>query len=282
MKDFQGKVAVVTGAASGIGRALAERLAEEGMKLVVTDIEEAPLLELAESLRARGGEAISTVCDVSNPDSVNELADACYDAFGACHVLCNNAGVLSGGMSWDTPLKDWDWVLGVNLYGVIHGLQSFMPRMQEQDSEGHIVNTASMAGVTAVPFAAVYHVSKHGVVALSECLYKELDALGSKLRVSVLCPELIDTAIADSDRNRHDKWRTESTTPAHDMIVKATADATKTGLPPRAMADRVVQGIRDERFYLLSEDDTWKALGEQRARDVLERRNPTMNLPEQP
>jgi NAD(P)-dependent dehydrogenase (short-subunit alcohol dehydrogenase family) len=280
MQVLEGKVAVVTGAASGIGFALAERFVDEGMRVANADVEVGALERSAEQLRARGGEIAAHACDVADASAVEALAVACYERFGAVHVLCNNAGVLSGGLAWETPIEDWDWVLGVNLYGVIHGLRSFVPRMQAQDSEGHIVNVASMAGVTSTPMTAVYSVSKHAVLALSECLHKELGMTQSKLRASVLCPELVDTAIGDADRNRPAALRTESDTPTKDLIVKATSEAARQGLPPSEMAERVVRAIREERFYILSEDETWRGICNLRCEDILAGRDPSPALPD--
>ena len=281
MQELTDKVAVVTGAASGIGRALTERFLDEGMRVVASDVEAPRLRATVEELEARAGNGriVGVVCNVADPESVDALADAAFDAFGQVDVVCNNAGVLSGGFVWDTPLEDWHWVLSVNLYGVIHGVRSFVPRMLAQGGEGHIVNVASMAGVTTVPMAGVYHVSKHGVVALSECLHKELETTGSKLRVSVLCPEMINTGIGDSERNRPDALRTEASSPMKDLVVKSTADAAREGLDPSVMADRVVRAIREERFYILSEDEPWRDMCNTRLDDLREGRNPTLALP---
>jgi len=278
VQDLKDKVAVVTGAASGIGRALAERFLDEGMRVVAADVEAPRLRDTVATLASRG-DVRAVEVDVSDASSVDRLADASYDAFGQVDVLCNNAGVLSGGYSWDTPLEDWSWVLGVNLYGVIHGIRSFVPRMNAQGSEGHIVNVASMAGVTCVPMATVYHVSKHGVVALSECLHKELAQTGSKLRVSLLCPEMVNTDIGGADRNRPERLRTEQASAMKELIVTSTAHAAKSGLAPAVMADRVVRAIRDERFYILSEDALWRGLCNQRLDDLRDARNPTFALP---
>jgi NAD(P)-dependent dehydrogenase (short-subunit alcohol dehydrogenase family) len=280
MKELSRKVAVVTGAAGGIGLAIAERFVDEGMRVVLADIEAGRLEPAVESLRARGGDVAARVCDVADARAVEALADTAYDTFGAVHVLVNNAGVLSGGLSWETPIEDWDWVLGVNLYGIIHGLRSFVPRMQAQDSEGHIVNVASMAGVTTTPMTSVYSVSKHAALALSECLHKELSMTQSKLKASVLCPEMVNTAIGDADRNRPDALRTESDSATKDMIVKATADAAKGGLPPSEMADRVVRAIREERFYILSQDETWRGIANLRSEDLIRGRDPSNALPD--
>ena len=279
MDELRGKVAVVTGAASGIGLALAERFVDEGMRVVASDVEEAALEAAGARLRERGGEIATHRTDVADAAAVDALAEATWDAFGACHVLCNNAGVLSGGAAWEIPIEDWQWVLGVNLYGVVNGVRSFVPRMLGDGAEGHVVNVASMAAVTTVPFASVYHVSKHGVLAYSECLTKELRAAGAKIGVSVLCPEMIDTQIGESDRNRPAAYESPSSA-THDLVVKSTIEAAKQGLPPSVMADRVVQAIHDDRFYILSEGESWREMADTRSRDLLAGRNPTTIVPE--
>src|SRR5947209_9479118 len=168
MKDFQGKVAVVTGAASGIGRALAEKSAQEGMKVVLADVEESALRQAEEELKTSGAEVVAVRTDVSQAQEVEALAQQAFATFGAVHLLFNNAGVGAGTTVWESSLADWQWLLGVNLWGVIHGVHFFVPRMLAQDSEGHIVNTASSAGLVASSGLGMYTVSKHGVVTLSE------------------------------------------------------------------------------------------------------------------
>ena len=202
MEAFQGKVAVVTGAASGIGRALAERCAQEGMKVVLADIEEPALLQANRELAAQGAETLAVPTDVSQAGDVETLARKAFETYKAVHLLCNNAGVGGGKTAWESTLADWEWVLGVNLWGVIHGIHFFVPRMLEQQSEGHIVNTASMAGLIYGPGQSSYKVSKHGVVSLSETLYYELALQGASLKVSVLCPGYVNTNVLDSQRNR--------------------------------------------------------------------------------
>ena len=188
MKTFRDRVAVVTGAASGIGLALAERFAAEGAKVVMADIEASALATAAEGLRRKGARLLATRVDVSRPEDVERLARETYDAFGAAHVLCNNAGVAVIGAVHEHTLADWQWVINVNLWGVIHGVRAFLPRMLGGGDEGHIVNTASMAGLTTAPFMSVYDVTKHGVVALSESMYKELQVTGAPIGVSVRLP----------------------------------------------------------------------------------------------
>src|SRR5947209_4283023 len=202
MKDFQGKVAVVTGAASGIGRALAGKSAQEGMKVVLADIEEDALRQAEEELKASGADVLAVRTDVSKAEEVEALAQQAFDRYGAVHLLFNNAGVGTGLTVWESSLADWQWVLGVNLWGVIHGIHFFVPRMLAQDSEGHIVNTASSAGLISSSGLGIYKVSKHGVVTLSETLALELAGQGARIKASVLCPEWVNTRIMDSERNR--------------------------------------------------------------------------------
>jgi NAD(P)-dependent dehydrogenase (short-subunit alcohol dehydrogenase family) len=280
MREFRDRVAVVTGAASGIGRALAERLAAEGMKIVLADVEEARLREADEALRAAGARTLAVPVDVSRAEQVEDLAERAFSEFGGVHVLCNNAGVIAAGLSWEAPLSDYEWMLGVNLWGVVHGVRSFVPRMLASGEEGHVVNTASMAGVTTMPFASIYHMTKHAVVAYSECLYHELAIAGGRLSVSVLCPEVIDTRIAEAGRNRPAALQEqEPLTPQAEVVMKTLVERTHTGLPPERMAERVLQAIRDERFYILSED-AWRRACNLRLDDVREGRNPTFAPPE--
>src|SRR6266487_1234780 len=202
MKDFQDKVAVVTGAASGIGHALAEKSAQEGMKVVLADVEERALKQAEEELKASGADVLAVQTDVSKAADVETLAKQAFATYGGVHLLFNNAGVVAGTTLWESSMADWQWVLGVNLWGVIHGVHYCVPRMLEQETEGHIVNTASLAGLVSSPGGGIYSVSKHGVVTLSETLALELAARGAKLKASVLCPEWVNTRIMDAERNR--------------------------------------------------------------------------------
>jgi NAD(P)-dependent dehydrogenase (short-subunit alcohol dehydrogenase family) len=202
MKEFKDKVAVITGAASGIGRALAERCAHEGMKVVLADVDVDALTATEAALNATGAPVLAVVTDVSKAQDVDALAQRTLSAFGGVHLLCNNACVWAGISAWDTSLSDWEWVLGVNLWGVIHGVHAFVPVMLAQGTAGHIVNTASMAGLLTGRGPAVYRVSKHAVVALSEMLYHQLAQRGAHVKVSVLCPGGVDTQILDAARHR--------------------------------------------------------------------------------
>ncbi len=281
MQEFDGKVAVVTGAASGIGRALAQKFASQGMKVALADIEADALEVLRKALSAEGHEVIAVRTDVSQADSVAQLAESTLEAFGKVHVVCNNAGVLAAGKSWEAPLSDYEWVFGVNQWGVIHGVRTFVPILLEQGEPAHVVNTASMAGVTNSPLAAAYYMSKHAVVALSETLYLELEMEEAPIGVSVLCPEIINTGIGRSERNRplHLKRGDVDADPERDLIETAMRDLMPTGLDPSAMADRVVEAIRHSRFYIFSEEGgSWARACATRLEDIRLGRNPTMNI----
>jgi NAD(P)-dependent dehydrogenase (short-subunit alcohol dehydrogenase family) len=283
MNEFEDKVAVVTGAASGIGRALAEKFAAAGCRLMLADMDDAGLSETKSLAEKHGVKVEVRHCDVSRQDSVDALADASFEGLGAVHILCNNAGVLSGGISWEVDIKDYQWQLGVNTFGVIHGVRSFVPRMIAQDTPGHVVNTASMAALTTMPFAGAYHMSKHAVLAFSECLYHEMKLTQSKLGVSVLCPELIDTGIARSERVRPESYKNPDGAPpiteSGKMVVGALADGmAKGGLDPSVMADRVFDAIQQDRFYILAED-SWRDACNTRLEDIRLGRNPTFSPP---
>jgi len=282
MKEFQGKVAVVTGAASGIGRALAERCAKEEMKVVLADIEEQALMQASRDLAAQGAQVLAVPTDVSQAGEVETLARKAFETYSAVHLLFNNAGVGAGKSAWESSLADWEWVLGVNLWGVIHGIHFFVPRMLEQRSEGHIVNTASMAGLTYGPGQSIYKVSKHGVVSLSETLYYELALRGASLKVSVLCPGLVSTNILDAQRNRparlQDASVKEPLSPQAEAVVQRFQQAVREAMPPGQVADIVFEAIREERFYILTHP-TWKAAIQVRMEDILQERNPTLPRP---
>ncbi len=245
---LRGRVAVITGGASGIGRALAERFASEGARLVVGDVEAPALAAAGEELRAGGAEVAEVVTDVTDPAAVEALADAAYDRFGVVHVVCNNAGVVSTGPSWEQSLEDWRWVLDVDLWGVIHGVRTFVPRMLAGGEPGHIVNTASIAGLLPFPNVAPYDVAKAGVVALSEALHEELRAAGASIGVSVLCPGVVPTRIAESGRNRPG-----GAMPAQlDIATQRTLPPT--ALTPAQIADQVHDAVVGDRFWIVTHD----------------------------
>lgn len=280
MKDLKGRVAVVTGAASGIGRAMANSFAAEGMKVVLADIEQAALSKVADELTAGGATVIPVRADVSKAADVEALAKKTIDSFGAVHVVCNNAGVgPARGAIWELTEADWQWVLGVNLWGVIHGIRVFVPIMLEQGDEGHIVNTASIAGLLSAPFAATYCVAKHGVVTLSESLHRELAQVGSRVKVSVLCPAWVKTQLMESDRNRPQGLQNasdqERATPQAAMMNEAFRQLVASGTDPRDIGAAVVSAICDERFYILTHPE-WKEQVRVRMEDILEERVPSV------
>jgi NAD(P)-dependent dehydrogenase (short-subunit alcohol dehydrogenase family) len=273
MRELKGKVAVVTGAASGIGRAMAERFAREGMKLVLADVEAEPLAQAREEIGRGGVEAIAVRTDVSKWEQVEELAKRTFEAFGTAHVVCNNAGIGSGGgAAWETSQGDWDWILGVNLWGVIHGVRAFVPRLVEQ-GEGHVVNTASIAGLVTVPGMAPYCVTKHAVVALSECLHHDFKvSAGGKVKVSVLCPAWVKTRISESERNRPAGIASAAkkpSAPQQQAIEGAVRAAVASGIPPEVVADKVLHAIVEERFWILTHSKTRKMV-EKRMRSILD------------
>ncbi len=280
MKEFEDKVAVVTGAASGIGKALAERLAARGMKIVVADVERDAAQSVAADLAQTGAQTLAVQTDVTDPESVQQLADATLERFGAVHLLCNNAGVFAAGVSWESPLSDYEWVLGVNMWGVLHGIRTFTPIFVEQGVEAHIVNTSSMAGVTSMPFCSAYHMSKHAVVSLSECLYHELSMKAPNVGVSVLCPEGVATRIDRSERNRPQGLVVDGDASAESEIVTAAlAETVRTGVDPVVIADRVIAAVEAGQFYILSEEG-WREACHSRLDDVRAARNPTLAVPE--
>jgi NAD(P)-dependent dehydrogenase (short-subunit alcohol dehydrogenase family) len=280
MKEFTGKVALVTGAASGIGRGLAERFAAEGMKVVLADIEREALAATESEMKANGATVLAVPTDVSKASDVEALADKTIDAFGAVHIVCNNAGVVVGGVSWERTVADWQWMLGINLWGVIHGIRVFMPIMLAQDTEGHVVNTASMAGLISLPGFVTYNVTKHAVVTLSETLHHELALRGAKVKVSVLCPLWVNTRIADSDRNRPAELQNEPAadirTPEMEAMEQSLRQVLASGLSIEEVADHVLRAVRDEKFYILTHPDTKDAI-RRRMENILEERNPVVD-----
>ena len=279
MKELQGKVAVVTGAASGIGRALARHFVAGGMKVVLADVEEGALAAAGDELADAGGTVLAVRTDVARAADVEALARRTCDAFGAVHVLCNNAGVVAGGLFWEKTAADWEWVLGVNLWGVIHGCRVFVPIMLAQDTECHVVNTASMAGLVSSPYNAIYNVTKHAVVALSESLHLDLTVWNTKVRVSVLCPGWVNTRIIDAERNRPATLSVDPAarppTPVEEMMEQAARQFLAAGLAPERVAELVVDAIRQERFYVLTHPEL-KGLVRSRMEDILDERAPGM------
>lgn len=277
MKEFKDRVAVVTGGASGIGRAMAERFAAEGVKIVLADIEQGALDRAAAEMQAKGATVLPVRTDVSKPQQVDALAQKTLDSFGAVHIVCNNAGVVPpGGLLWDATLADWQWVLGVNLWGVIHGVRTFVPIMLKQGIEGHIVNTSSLAGLITGPFLGIYSVAKHGVVALSESLYHEFNFTGSKLKVSVLCPAWVNTNLTDAARNRPPELDDTADRPvnqAGQMVMETVRNLLATGMSTEQVAEEVFTAVRDEKLYILPHRERNDVI-QTRMEAILEERNP--------
>lgn len=275
MQQLRGKIAAVTGAASGLGRAMALAFAREGMHLALADVDEKNLAATEQAVRALGVRAFAMRVDVSQATEVDAFAARGVEALGGMHVVCNNAGVSPVGAAWENSVADWQWTLGVNLWGVIHGLRAFVPRLIAQNA-GHVVNTASVAGFISVPGMAVYNVSKHAVVTLSETLHHDLRRQGSKVGVSVLCPAFVPTGIADSARNRPSaladppQAQSEAQRATEAMVRKAVASGK---ISAAQVADAVLEAIRAERFYILTHERIKPAI-QARLEDVLDGRPP--------
>jgi NAD(P)-dependent dehydrogenase (short-subunit alcohol dehydrogenase family) len=247
---------VVTGGASGIGFALAERFAAEGMRLVLADVEEAALEGAAKRLADAGAEVLALPTDVTDAVAMNALADATFDRFGTAHVICNNAGVVVGGPTWEIPLAEWEWILGVNLWGVVHGVRSFVPRLVEQE-EGHVVNTASVAGLGPLPFSAPYTATKHAVVGISASLYHELGLSGSPVGVTVLCPGFLSTNLLDAARNWPERLgprRQLDDDPMAQFVMELAQSMMDAGPPLSVLTEKVVDAIKTHQFLVTTDE----------------------------
>jgi NAD(P)-dependent dehydrogenase (short-subunit alcohol dehydrogenase family) len=252
-----------------------------GMRVVLADVEEDALGEAVDRLRHSGAACIGVPTDVSSAEHVDALARRAVEEYGEIHIACNNAGVFTGGLLWEESLADYQWLLDVNLWGVIHGLRSFVPIMQAQDCDSHIVNTASMAALTALPYAGIYHMTKHAVLGLSESLYHELAFHAPNVKVSVLCPEAVDTGIARAERNRPAHYNREGDiveSDARDLVLDSLGQSVAGGVGPEVLAKRTLDAIREERFYILS-DEAWRDSANTRLDDIRLARNPTFAPP---
>lgn len=277
MQDLKGKVAVITGGAEGIGKAIAVAAAVEGMKLVLADIDASKLDKTVTEFAANGTEVIGIKTDVSKYEQVEALAQAAFERFGNVHLLVNNAGVAVAKSAWETTQQDWDWVMGVNLYGVTNGLRAFIPTMLEKGEAGHIVNTASVAGLISEPALAAYNVSKFGVVTLSEGLHHDLTLRKSNIKVSVLCPAWVKTRIAESERNRDqsDRCDVSKLDPISLKTGMSIMNAVQNGIPPEKVADDVIAAVKAGKFYILTHPHS-KAGVQIRMEDIINERAPTL------
>jgi NAD(P)-dependent dehydrogenase (short-subunit alcohol dehydrogenase family) len=265
---------------------MAEAFAAAGMKVALADIEEPALLETAEHLSSLGAEVLTVRVDVSQPEQVEALGRKTVETFGAVHVLCNNAGVTVGSLPgiWANTIKDWQWLIGVNIMGVVHGLRIFVPIMLKQGGEAHIVNTSSVAGLTSTTGNGLYAATKHAIIAISETLYHELRSMDSKIGVSVLCPGWVHTRIFDSERNRpaelqNDPFHIPSKwIPYVQDIETMVRNWLAKGVDPRDVGDQVLEAIRKERFYILTHPD-WKPMIRSRLEKILEERQPILSIP---
>lgn len=267
VEDLRGKVAVVTGAASGIGLALAERFAAEGMKVVLADIDEPRLRDVTARLTEDGAEVAAEICNTATEADVVALAQAVLERFGGAHVLCNNAGIAGMGDPWRDPMGLWQRIIDINVFGVVHGIRAFLPIMQDQ-GEGHIVNTASMAGLIPVPGAAPYAATKHAVVAISESLYLELLASGSPVRISALCPAFVKTRLMEHEPD-------SVADPIAEMMNQMLRSGVEGGIPAAEVAEQVVDAIRTERFWILTHPDARHAAVD-RSQRAASQENPTL------
>lgn len=279
LKTFREKVAVITGAASGIGRALAERCATEGMKVVLADINEQALMKVNQDLVSHGVQTLAVPTDVSQAGDVEMLARKTFEAFSKVHLLFNNAGVGPGKTAWESTLQDWKWILGVNLWGVIHGIHYFLPHMLDQKSDGHVVNTSSTAGLLSGPSQTIYKVSKHCVVSLSETLYYDLAVRGANIKVSVLCPGVVNTNILDAKLNRpaslQNAEEAESVSSKNEALKRQIQQAFQKGMVPEQVANKVFEAIYKEQFYILTHPELKKFIAT-RMEDILQERNPAL------
>ncbi len=273
MKDLKGKVAAVTGAASGLGRSMALAFAAEGMDVALADVDEQGLLEVQEAVKRHGVKTTALRVDVSKAAEVDAFAERTVRELNAVHVVCNNAGVSPLGAVWENSVADWQWILGVNLWGVIHGVRAFTPRLVAQN-EGHVVNTASVAGLISPPGSGAYNVTKHAVVTLSESLYHDLRERDSAVGVSVLCPAYVPTRITESERNRPGDLplpeKSPTTLAREAMLRKAVASGK---VSAEQVAQAVVAAVKEERFYILTHPRIKGAI-RARMEDILEERAP--------
>jgi NAD(P)-dependent dehydrogenase (short-subunit alcohol dehydrogenase family) len=279
MEEFSGRIAVVTGAANGIGLAMAKHFAQLGMHVVMADIEAAALATAAQQVQALGAQILSVRTDVMSEAQVEALAEAAYQRFGVVHVLCNNAGVSVPALrarAWETSVADWRWIHEVNFMGVLFGVRAFVPRMLAGGHEGHVVNTASIAGL--ISGAHPYHVSKHAVSCFTEGLFKDLKSMNARVSASVLCPGLINTAIMEAERNRPAQFGAAMDVSRLPADIQTLASnfrvALSRGFEPIEVARMVAAGIREDRFYLLPAQEELVQMVHTRMQGIIDGKNP--------
>lgn len=281
MQDFKGKTAVITGGASGIGLALARQALLEGMQVVIADVEDSALETAQEELAHLSGKVLAIHTDVSKAEDVQRLAETAFKRFGSVHLLCNNAGVGGGTSVAGSALKDWQWILGVNLWGVIHGIHFFVPAMIQQGETAHVLNIASISGLVAGPGMGLYKASKHAVVSISETLYCEMKARSLPIGVSVVCPAHVRTRIMNSARNRPPELSDPEAPPLSPQVQAALAHFRQqidNGLPPEEIARQSFAAIREDRLYVLTHPECKPQITE-RMKNILAERNPVLPQP---
>jgi len=275
LKEFSGKVAVITGAGSGFGREFAMIGARRGMKMMWADIQADSLDKTAATLRDMGADFSTQLTDVGKFEQVEVLRDACLSTYGTPHLVFNNAGVAHGGLIWEHGLADWEWVLRVNTWGVIHGVRAFVPAMVDAKVPAHVINTASVAGLLSAPNMGIYNVSKHAVVALSETLYHDLRLVKSPVGVSVLCPAFVPTGISDSGRNRPAELAPEEVTQSMKLAQEASTKAVSSGrISAAEIGEMTFKAIEQDDFYIITHDKIMPSV-QLRIDDVSKKRNPT-------
>lgn len=264
MNEFKGKTAVVTGAATGIGKGLVQTFVNKEMKVVMVDIDQKALSKSVKEFKEQNAEVLGIVTDVSQSDEMDKLVEKVYKEFKEVHILCNNAGIGYGtGFSWTHHPKDWDWMLGVNLMGIINGVNSFLPKMLEQRVEAHIINTSSIAGLNTGGGNAMYAVTKHGIVAYSECLYNDLAAIESLISVSVLCPGFVKSDILNplkSYPKEMGELPPKPVSPAEMKVYEAMHEVIENSMDPITLGEKVIEGIKKESFYILTHEDSKESI----------------------
>ncbi|MCD8500784.1 MAG: SDR family NAD(P)-dependent oxidoreductase [Bacillaceae bacterium] len=279
MKDFKGKVAVITGAGNGFGVEFAKECAQREMKVVISDIDKEDLSRTEKIVSDLGAEVLSVLADVSIYQEVENIVEKTIERFGSVDLLFNNAGVVVAGPVWEIPLQDWDWIMGVNVNGIMHGLRAFIPPMLKQDTPCHIVNVASVAGLLTTPSMAAYHTSKHAAVALAESVNYSLQAMNSKIKTSVFCPGFVQTDLHNCDRHRPERFAIDPNEPYYQSATyKAGLERGRhvitTGIPIDSIGQSVFIAIEEEKFYILTHPQYNPVIGK-RVKDMLEGVNPS-------